>query len=55
MKENDEKIETAVFGPGEIKENEQCKDGMLSVVANAAQGAKERRRKSIFLLVACEV
>ena len=41
MKENEEKSETAVFGPGEIKENDQCKDIVLSVVANAAQGAKE--------------
>ena len=44
MKENDEKSETAVFGPGEIKENDQCKDAMLSVVANAAQGAKEEEK-----------
>ena len=44
MKENEEKSETAVFGPGEIKENDQCKDAMLSVVANAAQGAKEEEK-----------
>ena len=45
MKENEEKSETAVFGPGEIKEKDQCEDAMLSVVVNAAQGAKEEEKK----------
>ena len=44
MKVNEEISETAVFGPGEIKENDQCKDVMLSVVANAAQVAKEEEK-----------
>ena len=39
MKEDEDKSETAVFGPGEIKEKDQCEDAMLSVAVNAAYAA----------------
>ena len=41
MKENEEKSETAIFGPGEIKENAQGKEPVQSVPDVVEQGLKE--------------